>query len=61
MVQRFFNPFFGMKVEKSTQDEYFKSLSKSIGMIEKNWIPTEEYLLGSQITIADLCAVCEIA
>ena len=24
MVQRFFNPFFGVKVEKSILDEYFK-------------------------------------
>ena len=61
MVQRFFNPFFGVKVQKELLEEHFKVLSKSIAMIEKNWINTGEYLIGSQITIADLTAVCEIA
>jgi glutathione S-transferase len=62
-MARFINPFLGQKRSDDVEDFHFKLIIKSLRMLENNWLKTEsqKFLMGDEITIADLSAACELA
>ncbi len=56
-------PFAGKQVGQQEIDIYFQTLKKSLTLIEKYWLSdtSKPYLIGHELTLADLSAACEAA
>lgn len=52
---------FGVEVPKEAIDEVLINLKKSLELMETYWLKDSPYLTGTEVTIADLSAACELA
>ena len=61
--RKYISPFTGKPAPKEAIEESLMILKKSLNLMETYWLKDENqlYLIGNEISIADLSAACELA